>query len=51
MAIGLDESGMDYNRDMAQDMAEEMRMVLRLHCVPGMDDRVRTSPSLRTTGA
>ena len=36
MAIGLDEAGINDDRDMLQ----EMRMVLRAHRVPGMDDRV-----------
>jgi 5-methylthioadenosine/S-adenosylhomocysteine deaminase len=37
-AIGLDEAGINDDRDMLQ----EMRMVLRAHRVPGMDDGVPT---------
>jgi 5-methylthioadenosine/S-adenosylhomocysteine deaminase len=37
-AIGLDEAGINDDRDMLQ----EMRMVLRAHREPGMDDRVPT---------
>jgi len=37
-AIGLDEAGINDDRDMLQ----EMRMVLRAHRVPGMDDVVPT---------
>jgi 5-methylthioadenosine/S-adenosylhomocysteine deaminase len=37
-AIGLDEAGINDDRDMLQ----EMRMVLRAHRVPGMDDTVPT---------
>jgi len=37
-AIGLDEAGINDDRDMLQ----EMRMVLRTHRVPGMDDNVPT---------
>lgn len=37
-AIGLDEAGINDDRDMLQ----EMRMVLRLHRTPGMDDSVPT---------
>jgi len=37
-AIGLDEAGINDDRDMLQ----EMRMVLRTHREPGMDDRVPT---------
>ncbi|MBI3937361.1 MAG: amidohydrolase family protein [Betaproteobacteria bacterium] len=36
VAIGLDEAGINEDRDMLQ----EMRLVLRLHRVPGMDERV-----------
>jgi 5-methylthioadenosine/S-adenosylhomocysteine deaminase len=36
VAIGLDEAGINDDRDMLQ----EMRMVLRVHREPGMDDRV-----------
>src|SRR5882724_2274328 len=55
VAIGLDEAGINDDRDMLQ----EMRLVLRLHRVPGMDDVVPTSPQVfrmatedgaRTTG-
>jgi cytosine/adenosine deaminase-related metal-dependent hydrolase len=55
VAIGLDEAGINDDRDMLQ----EMRMILRLHRVPGMDDTVPTSPQVfqmatengaRTTG-
>jgi len=38
-AIGLDEAGINDDRDMLQ----EMRMVLRAHRVPGMDDDVPTA--------
>ncbi len=38
VAIGLDEVGINDDRDMLQ----EMRMVLRAHREPGMDDRVPT---------
>ena len=41
-AIGLDEAGINDDRDMLQ----EMRMVLRAHRVPGMDDVVPTSPQV-----
>jgi cytosine/adenosine deaminase-related metal-dependent hydrolase len=53
-AIGLDEAGINDDRDMLQ----EMRMVLRAHRVPGMDDdvptpaqvfRMATSGGARTT--
>jgi cytosine/adenosine deaminase-related metal-dependent hydrolase len=37
-AIGLDEAGINDDRDMLQ----ELRMVLRAHRVPGMDDEVPT---------
>ena len=55
VALGLDEAGINDDRDMLQ----EMKLVLRLHRVPGMDDRVPTSPQVfqmatehgaRTTG-
>jgi len=39
LAIGLDEAGINDDRDMLQ----EMRLVLRLHRVPGMDADVPTS--------
>ena len=38
-AIGIDEAGINDDRDMLQ----EMRMVLRAHRVPGMDDQVPTT--------
>jgi 5-methylthioadenosine/S-adenosylhomocysteine deaminase len=38
-AIGIDEAGINDDRDMLQ----EMRMVLRAHRVPGMDDGVPTA--------
>jgi len=38
VAMGLDEAGINDDRDMLQ----EMRMVLRAHREPGMDDRVPT---------
>jgi cytosine/adenosine deaminase-related metal-dependent hydrolase len=38
VAIGLDEAGINDDRDMLQ----ELRLVLRLHRVPGMDDVVPT---------
>jgi 5-methylthioadenosine/S-adenosylhomocysteine deaminase len=39
VALGLDEAGINDDRDMLQ----EMRLALRLHRVPGMDDDVPTS--------
>ncbi|HKA63244.1 MAG TPA: amidohydrolase family protein, partial [Methylomirabilota bacterium] len=39
VGLGLDEAGINDDRDMFQ----EMRLVLRLHRVPGMDDAVPTS--------
>jgi 5-methylthioadenosine/S-adenosylhomocysteine deaminase len=42
VAIGLDEAGINDDRDMLQ----EMRLVLRLHRVPGMDDAVPTCPQV-----
>ncbi len=39
LGIGLDEAGINDDRDMLQ----EMRLALRLHRVPGMDDDVPTS--------
>ena len=54
-AIGIDEAGINDDRDMLQ----EMRMVLRAHRVPGMDDsvptaaqvfRMATSGGAKTTG-
>jgi 5-methylthioadenosine/S-adenosylhomocysteine deaminase len=41
-AIGMDEAGINDDRDMLQ----EMRMVLRAHRVPGMEDDVPTSPQV-----
>lgn len=48
-AIGLDEAGINDDRDMLQ----EMRLVLRAHRVPGMGDEVPTTPQvlrMATTG-
>ena len=42
VGIGLDEAGINDDRDMLQ----EMRMVLRVHRVPGMDDDVPTCPQV-----
>ena len=42
VALGLDEAGINDDRDMLQ----EMRLVLRLHRTPGMDDNVPTSPQV-----
>jgi cytosine/adenosine deaminase-related metal-dependent hydrolase len=42
VAVGLDEAGINDDRDMLQ----EMRLVLRLHRVPGMDDVVPTCPQV-----
>ena len=42
VALGLDEAGINDDRDMWQ----EMRVVLRLHRVPGMDDVVPTCPQV-----
>jgi cytosine/adenosine deaminase-related metal-dependent hydrolase len=42
VALGLDEAGINDDRDMLQ----EMRLVLRLHRVPGMDDGVPTAPQV-----
>jgi cytosine/adenosine deaminase-related metal-dependent hydrolase len=39
VGLGLDEAGINDDRDMLQ----EMRLVLRLHRVPGMDEAVPTS--------
>ena len=39
VAIGLDEAGLNDDRDMLQ----EMRLALRIHRIPGMDDDVPTS--------
>jgi len=42
VGIGLDEAGINDDRDMLQ----EMRMVQRVHRVPGMDDVVPTCPQV-----
>jgi cytosine/adenosine deaminase-related metal-dependent hydrolase len=42
VALGLDEAGINDDRDMLQ----EMRLVLRVHRVPGMEDVVPTSPEV-----
>src|SRR3989454_567611 len=42
VAVGLDEAGINDDRDMLQ----EMRLVLRLHRVPGMDDVAPTCPQV-----
>ncbi len=42
VGIGLDEAGINDDRDMLQ----EMRMVLRAHRAPGMDDSVPTCPQV-----
>src|SRR5262249_45547748 len=42
VALGLDEAGINHDRDMLQ----EMRLVLRLHRVPGMADVVPTAPQV-----
>jgi 5-methylthioadenosine/S-adenosylhomocysteine deaminase len=42
VGLGLDEAGINDDRDMLQ----EMRLVLRLHRVPGMDDAVPTAPQV-----
>jgi cytosine/adenosine deaminase-related metal-dependent hydrolase len=42
VAIGMDEAGINDDRDMLQ----ELRMVLRQHRVPGMDDAVPTCPQV-----
>ena len=42
VGLGLDEAGINDDRDMFQ----EMRLVLRLHRVPGMDDVVPTCPEV-----
>ena len=44
VAIGLDEAGINDDRDMLQ----EMRLVLRAHRVPGMDDDVPTMDQVLT---
>jgi cytosine/adenosine deaminase-related metal-dependent hydrolase len=42
VAMGLDEAGINDDRDMLQ----EMRLVLRLHRVPGMEDVIPTCPQV-----
>jgi cytosine/adenosine deaminase-related metal-dependent hydrolase len=42
VALGLDEAGINDDRDMLQ----EMRLVLRVHRVPGMEDVVPTAPEV-----
>ncbi len=42
VGLGLDEAGLNDDRDLFQ----EMRLVLRLHRVPGMDDAVPTAPEV-----
>lgn len=42
VALGLDEAGINDDRDMLQ----EMRLALRLHRTPGMDDSVPTCPQV-----
>ena len=42
VAMGVDEAGINDDRDMLQ----EMRLVLNLHRVPGMDDDVPTAPQV-----
>jgi cytosine/adenosine deaminase-related metal-dependent hydrolase len=42
VCLGLDEAGINDDRDMLQ----EMRLVLRLHRTPGMDDEVPTAPQV-----
>ena len=42
VAIGIDEAGINDDRDMLQ----EMRLVLNLHREPGMDDDVPTAPQV-----
>ena len=42
MGIGLDEAGINEDRDMLQ----EMRLVLRAHRTPGMGDEVPTCPQV-----
>ena len=44
VAIGLDEAGINDDRDMLQ----EMRLVLRAHRIPGMDDDVPTMDQVLT---
>ena len=42
VALGLDEAGVNDDRDMLQ----EMRLVLRIHRVPGMEEVIPTSPQV-----
>jgi len=42
VAIGLDEAGINDDRDMLQ----ELKLILRLHRVPGMGDEVPTAPQV-----
>jgi 5-methylthioadenosine/S-adenosylhomocysteine deaminase len=42
VAVGLDEAGINDDRDMLQ----EMRLILNVHRVPGMDDEVPTCPQV-----
>ncbi len=42
VAVGLDEAGINDDRDMLQ----EMRLILNVHRVPGMDDDVPTCPQV-----
>jgi cytosine/adenosine deaminase-related metal-dependent hydrolase len=42
VALGIDEAGMNDDRDMLQ----ELKLVLRLHRTPGMDDAVPTCPQV-----
>lgn len=42
VAMGLDEAGINDDKDMLQ----ELRMVMRVHRAPGMDDDVPTSPQV-----
>ncbi len=42
VAVGMDEAGLNDDRDMLQ----EMRLVLNVHRVPGMDDSVPTCPQV-----
>ena len=42
VGIGIDEAGLNDDRDMLQ----ELRLVLRMHRVPGMDDKVATAAEI-----
>lgn len=42
VAVGLDEAGINDDRDMLQ----EMRLILNVHRIPGMDDDVPTCPQV-----